>query len=44
MPDIIRERMTAQMEGDFCVFLIGMRVNQLWKVTSGCRWRAPWAA
>jgi len=32
MPDIIRERMTAQMEGDFCVFLIGMRINQLWKV------------
>lgn len=27
MPDIIRHRMTAQIEGDFCIFLIGMRVN-----------------
>lgn len=25
-------RMTAQIEGSFCVFLIGMRINRLWKV------------
>ncbi len=25
-------RMTARLEGSFCVFLIGMRVNRLWKV------------
>ena len=24
--------MTARLEGSFCVFLIGMRVNRLWKV------------
>ena len=29
---IHRERMTARMEGDFAVFLIGMRINQPWKV------------
>ena len=26
------QRMTARMEGSFCVFLIGMRINRLWKV------------
>lgn len=25
-------RMTARLEGSFCVFLIGMRINRLWKV------------
>lgn len=25
-------RMTAKMDGDFVLFLIGMRLNQLWKV------------
>ena len=29
---IIKERMTASVEGDFVVFLIGMRINQLWKI------------
>ena len=29
---IIKERMTAHLEGDFVVFLIGMRINNLWKV------------
>jgi hypothetical protein len=29
---IIKERMTATMEGDFVVFLIGMRINQPWKI------------
>lgn len=26
------KRMTARIEGSFCVFLIGMRINRLWKV------------
>ncbi len=25
-------RMTAHLDGDFCVFLIGMRINRWWKV------------
>jgi hypothetical protein len=29
---IVPERMTAKIEGDFVVFLIGMRVNKPWKV------------
>lgn len=29
---MIRERVSAQMTGDFVVFLIGMRINRLWKV------------
>jgi hypothetical protein len=29
---IHRERFTATMEGDFVVFLIGMRINQPWKI------------
>jgi hypothetical protein len=28
---IIPARMTARLEGDFVVFLIGMRVNRWWK-------------
>lgn len=27
-----RERMTADIDGEFVVFLIGMRINRLWKV------------
>jgi hypothetical protein len=27
-----RERLCARFEGDFVVFLIGMRINRLWKV------------
>ena len=26
------ERLTAQIDGDFVVFLIGMRINTLWKI------------
>jgi len=29
---IVAQRMTAQADGDLCVFLIGMRVNRWWKV------------
>ncbi len=32
MTAIVAERMTAKIEGDFVVFLIGMRINKLWKV------------
>lgn len=32
MKKIIPQRMTAQIEGDFVVFIIGMRVNKFWKV------------
>jgi hypothetical protein len=33
MSKISDSRMTAQIEGDFVVFLIGMRINRFWKVT-----------
>jgi Domain of unknown function (DUF4188) len=32
MTAVIGKRMTAVMEGDFVVFLIGMRVNRPWKI------------
>lgn len=32
MPLIVAERMTAHIEGEIVVFLIGMRINRLWKV------------
>jgi hypothetical protein len=32
MSDVIEDRMTASVEGDFVVFRIGMRINSLWKV------------
>ena len=32
MAKIIPRRITAQMEGDFVVFLIGMRINKPWKI------------
>jgi len=32
MSKVINERMHARLEGDFVVFLIGMRFNQLWKI------------
>lgn len=31
MSKTINQRMTVQMEGDFVVFLIGMRINKWWK-------------
>jgi len=30
--NIIRQRMTAAVDGDFVIFIIGMRVNRWWKV------------
>jgi hypothetical protein len=32
MPRTIPERMCAQLDGDFVVFLIGMRINKPWKI------------
>ena len=32
MPKVIPHRMAAQIDGDFVVFLIGMRINKPWKV------------
>ncbi len=32
MPAIIASRSTAHIDGDFVVFLIGMRINKLWKL------------
>jgi hypothetical protein len=32
MAAIIQKRMTGRIEGDFVVFLIGMRINRWWKV------------
>jgi hypothetical protein len=31
MAPVIDRRVTAQIEGDFVVFLIGMRINKPWK-------------
>lgn len=28
---IVTERMTAEIEGDFVLFIIGMRINKLWR-------------
>ena len=32
MPRIIPQRMAAHLDGDFVVFLIGMRINKPWKL------------
>jgi hypothetical protein len=32
MTKTINQRMTVQMDGDFIVFLIGMRINRWWKI------------
>ena len=32
MPPIVPHRTTAAIEGDFVVFLIGMRINKPWKI------------
>jgi hypothetical protein len=29
---VIPKRMTAEMQGSFCVFLIGMRINRAWRI------------
>ena len=32
MPNVITERLTAEVDGEFVVFLIGMRINRFWKI------------
>ena len=32
MKNVNEQRMTAEIEGDFVLFLIGMRINKLWKI------------
>ncbi len=32
MPQVVAERVTASIDGDIVVFLIGMRINRLWKI------------
>jgi hypothetical protein len=32
MPSVMPHRMSAQIDGDFVVFLIGMRINKPWKL------------
>ena len=32
MPKVVAKRVTAEIEGDFVVFLIGMRINKPWKL------------
>jgi hypothetical protein len=32
MARVVAERMCARIEGDFVVFIIGMRINNIWKV------------
>ena len=32
MAQVIPNRMTVEVDGDFVVFLIGMRINKLWKI------------
>jgi hypothetical protein len=32
MADIFKQRMTVEMDDDFVVFLIGMRINKPWKI------------
>ncbi len=32
MTEIFQKRMTTDVDGDFVVFLIGMRINKLWKI------------
>ena len=32
MAAVIDRRMSAEMDGEFVVFLIGMRINRIWKI------------
>lgn len=37
MPRLIDKRVTAEIDGDFVVFLIGMRINRPWKASKWLR-------
>ena len=41
MTKVMNDRMAAEIEGDFVVFLIGMRINKLWKIN---KWLPPFLA
>jgi len=41
MAKIINQRMTATIEGDFVVFLIGMRINRFGNCINGCQLHQP---
>ena len=41
MAEILKERVCAEVEGEFVVFLIGMRISKLWKVS---RWMPAFLA
>jgi hypothetical protein len=32
MADVIKERVCAEIEGEVVIFMIGMRINRLWKI------------
>ena len=32
MTKVLRERITAEIDGEITVFIIGMRVNSIWKI------------
>ena len=32
MTKIYKQRMTSHLDGEFVIFLIGLRINKLWKV------------
>ena len=40
MTEIVPTRVTGRIDGDFVVFLIGMRINKPWKLHKGCQLRA----
>ncbi len=37
MAKVVARRVTAAIEGDFVVFLIGMRINKPWKIHTWLR-------
>eukprot|EP00850_Spirogloea_muscicola_P018135 SM000163S02303 [mRNA] locus=s163:25881:27232:- [translate_table: standard] len=38
MEGVLKGRMTAELDGDFCIFLIGFRINAPWKLTPELQW------
>ncbi len=34
MPDILANRMTGEIDGDYVLFLIGFRINKFWKLSA----------
>jgi hypothetical protein len=44
MARVIPDRMCAQIDGDFVVFIIGMRVNKPWNIPARDRYETRAAA